>query len=288
MGKILFFLNRYYPICNVIFNQYVLLTSNLTDDLCRFWFRWQGWTAVCSCMIAQSILQVRLYALYFLDKKILFIMVVGFVATSACSAAIMGNVLSKITVRSHLIPGFPFCTPLSFPTYLYAFWIPILAFESLLCGMALFRGFQAFRYRQSVFHAGRQLVTLLLRDSIVYYLVVFVTYLVTLLLWSTSQPGLIEIPVGFAVAMSCIMGNRLILNVRLMKRKMEQSNDADRSVLQLPLTRGAAARNNTPSEVEFAREQITPLSPDSQSEFEWMELKDLERDSIPRRHIVTI
>ena len=60
-------------------------------------------------------------------------------------------------VQSHLIPGLPFCIPIKIPSYLYAFWIPILAFESLLCGMALFRGFQAFRYRRSVFQAGRHL-----------------------------------------------------------------------------------------------------------------------------------
>jgi hypothetical protein len=73
-------------------------------------------------------------------------------------------------VQSHFIPGFTFCIPFGVPDYLYAFWIPILAFESLLCGMALFRGFQAFRYRQSVFQSGQHLVTLLLRDSIVYFL----------------------------------------------------------------------------------------------------------------------
>jgi len=114
-------------------------------------------------------------------------MVVSFLATSACSAVIMGNVLSEVTMQSNSIPGFPFCIPFDVPGYLYAFWIPILAFESLLCGMALFRGFQAFHYRQSVFQSGRHLVTLLLRDSIVYFLIIFITYLSNLLLWSTGQ-----------------------------------------------------------------------------------------------------
>lgn len=152
-------------------------------------------------------------------------MVVSFLATSACSAVIMGNVLSEVRsawpgstrflkycglttstlqVQSNFIPGFPFCIPFDVPSYLYAFWIPILAFESLLCGMALFRGFQAFHYRQSVFQSGRHLVTLLLRDSIVYFLMwatvvfvlspsnnvddsIFITYLTNLLLWSTGQ-----------------------------------------------------------------------------------------------------
>jgi hypothetical protein len=288
MGKILFFLNRYYPLCVVAFNQYTLFTTDLTDELCMIWLRWQGWSALGACMIAEIILQLRLYALYFLDKKVLFFMVVSFLATSACSAFIMGKVLSNFTVQSHLIPGLPFCIPIKIPSYLYAFWIPILAFESLLCGMALFRGFQAFRYRRSVFQAGRHLVTLLLRDSIIYYLVVFVTYLVNLLLWSTGEAGLIEIPAGFTIAMSCVMGNRLILNVRCMKREMEDSIEGEKSIFHLPLTTNDAARNQTPSMVEFVKAPTTPLSPDSQSDFESMEMRDMGRDSPSYGYVMAI
>jgi len=290
MGKVLFFLNRYYPLCIVVFNQYTLFSSILTDELCTNWLRWQGWTGLATCMVAEVILQLRLYALYFLDKKVLLFMVVSFLATSAGSAAIMGNVLSKVTARAHVIPGLPFCVPIDLPDYVYTFWIPILANESLLCGMALFRGFQAFRYRQNVFQSGRHLVTLLLRDSIIYFLIIFVTYLTNLLIWSTGKIGLIEIPAGFTVAMSCVMGNRLILNVRSLKREMEQSIEhRDKSIFHLPLTTNP--RDETPSMVLFARAPTTPLSPDSQSEFEFMEmreLRDMEKDSMPQRHIVTL
>jgi len=244
-------------------------------------------------MIAEIILQLRLYALYFLDKKVLFFMVVSFIATSTCSAFIMGHVLSNFTVQAHVIPDFPFCIPINVPHYLFAFWIPILAFESLLCGMALFRGFQAFRYRQNVLRAGRHLVTLLLRDSIIYYLIVFVAYLTNLLLWSSGQVALIEIPAGFSVAMSCVMGNRLILNVRHMKREMEESIE-EKSIFRLPLTTSDTARNQTPSMVEFARAPPSPphspLSPasETQSDFEFMELRDMRRDSIPEYYIMAI
>jgi len=287
MGKILFFLNRYYPLCIVVFNQYTLFTINLTDELCMAWLRWQGWTGLATCMVAEIILQLRLYALYFLDKKVLLFMVISFLGTSACAAAIMGEVLSNFTVQSHIIPGFPFCIPIKVPNYLFSFWIPILAFESILCGMALFRGFQAFRYRHSVFQSGRHLVTLLLRDSIIYYLIIFVTILTNLLVWSTGQVGLIEIPVGFTVAMSCVMGNRLILNVRQMKRQMEESIEArDKNIFHLPFATNT--RNGTPSMVVFARAPTSPLSPDSQSGFEFVEMQDMGRDTAPPRHIVTI
>lgn len=43
------------------------------------------------------ILQMRLYALYFLNKKVLALMVTTFIVSSASSAVIMGKVLQGIT-----------------------------------------------------------------------------------------------------------------------------------------------------------------------------------------------
>jgi hypothetical protein len=47
------------------------------------------------------ILQMRLYALYFLNKKVLVLMVVGFLIASALSATVMGTVLSGITGQNN-------------------------------------------------------------------------------------------------------------------------------------------------------------------------------------------
>lgn len=229
---------------------------------------------------------------------------------------------TRLEAHSHLIPGLPFCIPMATPDYMYAFWVPILAFESLLCGMALFRGFQAFRYRHSVFESGRHLVTILLRDSIIYYLMfvvllyvlyhliaypsgsVFVAYLINLLFWSNGrvcllslfytclanikpQAGLVEVPVGFTVAMSCVMGNRLILNVRHMKRNMEESiYDREKSILHLPYTTNDANGDKSPSMIIFAQSRSMIVTPDSESEF--IELKDMRRESIPQGHFVAL
>jgi hypothetical protein len=69
------------------------------------------------------------------------------------------------------MPGFAFCVARNTPDYFYAFWIPILAYESLLCGLALFRGFQTFQHSASPFRSGRYLVRILIRDSVLYFLV---------------------------------------------------------------------------------------------------------------------
>jgi len=224
IGKVLFIINRYYTLCSVVFNNYALFTPTLTDSFCLQWFQWQGWTGLIACMIGQIILQVRLYALYYLNKKILALMVIWFIAATVSSAVVMGTTLAVLGARSHIIPGIPFCVPFNVPRHLYAFWIPIIAFESLLCGMALYRGFQGINTRDGsgsgLFRSGRRLVNILVRDSIIFFLVVFAAYATNFLILVFGNDKLIEIPLGFSITMSCVMGNRLILNVRHLHKEI--------------------------------------------------------------------
>ncbi|KAJ7917200.1 hypothetical protein B0H13DRAFT_1995645 [Mycena leptocephala] len=212
MGKALFFIVP-------------LFSPSLTDTVSLRFFRWQGWTGLIACMIAEVILQMRLYALYFLNKKVLALMVTTFIVSSASSAVIMGKVLQGITARAHALPGTTFCVPFGVPDYFFAFWIPIIGFESLLCGLALYRGFQTFRAAGSPFQSGRHLVAILIRDSILYFLVMFATYFTNMLVWVSAPTNLLEIPIAFSVALSCCLGNRMILNVREVNREIQSTKE---------------------------------------------------------------
>ncbi|KAJ7624812.1 hypothetical protein FB45DRAFT_924267 [Roridomyces roridus] len=220
MGKILFIINRYYTLTSVI----PTITDSVRLSVRLHFFRWQGWTGLIACMIAEVILQMRLYALYFLDRRVLALMVTMFIASSATSAAIMGTALSRISAVSSPLPGIiTFCAPSGIPPWFYAFWIPILAFESLMCALALYRGFQTFRASEPAFQSGRHLVAILIRDSVLYFLVMFATYFTNMLIWVSAPMNLIEIPVAFSVALSCCLGNRMIFNVREVNREIKQS-----------------------------------------------------------------
>lgn len=230
IGKCLFIINRYYALCCVIFNNYALFTTTLTDSFCLQWFHWQGWTGLVTCMIAEIILQVRLYALYFLNKRILAIMATGFVASSVASAVILATALSGIKAGSHVLPGLPVCIPIGVPSHLYAFWIPMIVFESFLCGMALYRGFQGVFGGGTLFRSGRHLVDILVKDSIIYFLVVFAAYATNLTVVLFGSNNIKEIPLGFSVAMSCVMGNRLILNVRDLHKALTDTTASENDI----------------------------------------------------------
>lgn len=89
--------------------------------------------------------------------------------------------------------------------------------------------------------------------------------------------------------MSCVMGNRLILNVRHMKRDMEESIEGrEKSILQLPFTANDDEGDRTPSRVVFAqrRSTSTGFATQSQGEIEFIELRDLDKE--PHRHTISL
>ncbi len=78
---------------------------------------------------------------------------------------------NRLAAAPYTPPGTSVCAPSGIPDYFYAFWIPTIAFESLLCGLALFRGFQTFSSDGPLFSSGRRLVSVLIRDSVFYFVV---------------------------------------------------------------------------------------------------------------------
>lgn len=79
------------------------------------------------------------------------------------------KVSQEDVVHAVAIPGGQFCTVSRIPQYTYAFWIPILSFECLLCTLAIMKGIQHFKMDGSYYYTGVRLVDILVQDSILYF-----------------------------------------------------------------------------------------------------------------------
>ncbi|KDR69146.1 hypothetical protein GALMADRAFT_282816 [Galerina marginata CBS 339.88] len=210
---ILFLMNRYYILAALFFDLYVTFSPNITNTVRGQYFHWEGWTGLVAAILAQGILQVRIYALYSLNKKILAVMLICYFACSAVSAW-MWTDLEILIIIAVPIPGGKFCIP-SRAANFYSFWIPVLSFEFMLFFLAVFRGIGEYRLAgSSMFRGGRSLVGILIRDSVFYFLVIAVAYLISLLFWLSAPSGLVEAPVGYSPAMSCVLANRVLFNIR--------------------------------------------------------------------------
>ncbi|KAJ3806355.1 hypothetical protein F5876DRAFT_69019 [Lentinula aff. lateritia] len=187
MGKALFIINRYYSlIATIVINNYGFQ-----------YFHWEGGGGLITCIITETILLMRLYAMYALDKRMLSLMLVGFVLSIASQGAVVGVALKN--VRAYKDTETLLCVPL-LPTFSYSFWIPRLAFETVLCILALIRGFQLQKDEiGETDWSGNDLMRILIRDSIGYYIVMFAIYLMCLVVWITNI-DLAGISFGISVA----------------------------------------------------------------------------------------
>lgn len=68
--------------------------------------------------------------------------------------------------------GISFCAPANLDDvpFFYAFWVPVMLSESLLCALVLLKAFAGWRRASNLLDSGRALVAVLIRDSILYFL----------------------------------------------------------------------------------------------------------------------
>ncbi|KAF8501914.1 hypothetical protein JB92DRAFT_2975293 [Gautieria morchelliformis] len=91
-------------------------------------------------------------------------------------------------------------------------WLPAFGFETILVTIMLYKGL---RSRDSLRGLNSPLLNVIVRDSIIYFLVIFVALLVNCLVWGLSpQTFNVELSGCWTIAASCAFGSRLLLNIR--------------------------------------------------------------------------
>ncbi|KAL5505052.1 hypothetical protein ACEPAH_7715 [Sanghuangporus vaninii] len=91
-------------------------------------------------------------------------------------------------------------------------WVAELAFDSIVFIATLSRTFIIYRrHRQG---AAIPLIKIMMRDGIIYFLVIFVANVVTMVLFITLPPDLKAVNASFSTLITSLMVSRLILNLR--------------------------------------------------------------------------
>ncbi|KAF9549178.1 hypothetical protein CPC08DRAFT_339187 [Agrocybe pediades] len=205
------------------FGTYGLFSPHLTNRVSLGFIRWEMFTAFCSTMLAEGVLQIRIYALYGRDKRVLSVMVLFYVITTAIAAWAITTDMIQATSVVIALPGVMVCDFPALSKHTFGLWLPPLAFESGLCIMVLYKGYQTFKYT-AVKNRTVALIEILVRDSVMYYLILSMLYTACFVVWLTEPAPYLEIPGATAVAMSCILGSRMIFNLREAAVKRQTSS----------------------------------------------------------------
>ncbi|OCB86731.1 hypothetical protein A7U60_g6190 [Sanghuangporus baumii] len=210
----------------------------------RVWIRFQWIAGSLIGLMAHLTLELRLYAMFNKSKKILVLLVVGTTAVASCMFGLLIEILQEEEGEKHVTPELSayidahhlclgtvefinlgeapelhMCVKTNVPYLVRIFWIPILAGEALLVSLAVYKGLQTQMQlpNQNEWWSERApygFLRFLVRDSVLFFLMVSAPFLATELVWVIAGSDYIEVPVGFAIASSSIWSQRLLLNIR--------------------------------------------------------------------------
>ncbi|KDQ56074.1 hypothetical protein JAAARDRAFT_36864 [Jaapia argillacea MUCL 33604] len=124
------------------------------------------------------------------------------------------------------------CVVTHFPTDVIGTWISMMVFEGILFFLALYKTvLHLFRINHTWTRNGA--VEVLVRDNILYFLIIFSIYCLTVIAWFALPIIWIEILSSLNIAMTCTLGCRLILNIREVSYQHEQCVNTEEIEFQL-------------------------------------------------------
>jgi len=179
---------------------------------CARFFHGQNTSIAVQMITTHVILELRLYAMYGRNRKILALLVFLISAEATVMGVLFGVMRPGLVGTNNPAEGVFICAdgdPLDGAHWTMYYWVAVLFIESCLLSLALY---QAWLHR-SKSHGGG-LMRALTRDSVIYFVLIFWIYLANLVLWAKNRITLNELGVSYSLVISVILANRLMIGVR--------------------------------------------------------------------------
>ncbi|KZO91686.1 hypothetical protein CALVIDRAFT_567999 [Calocera viscosa TUFC12733] len=228
-SKVLFFLSRYGTLGILLFDLYVALNGGTSDNLYvrivasidhgaqTTQLHNMVLLPIVECaVIIEAVLIFRIYAMYHGEKKIMYLLGGLFVCQLTGMAYVLQAGCRGLRAIAEPLPGVHECTITSTISYEYAYWAALLLFETLLFYLSMRKAYEhirqyTFRFEELVL--SRRVGEVLIRDGVMYFPFIFLSYLVNLVLFAVSPQYLAQVAPHAALALRSVLTNRLLLNV---------------------------------------------------------------------------
>ncbi|KAK0478730.1 hypothetical protein IW261DRAFT_1564806 [Armillaria novae-zelandiae] len=174
------------------------LTDVMRSCTCTFYLRWLSVNLTVQNAVVQGILVLRVWALYQGNKALHFF-----------STSSLDYLAESVDVER--VVALPGCYADSLPSIIAGYWITPLVIESYLFIMVAFRAFVYWKAGES----SPAILNLMARDSTIYFAIIFVLLLGNLLMFLLGPPFLSSLLLNPLSAASCILGSRMLLNLRV-------------------------------------------------------------------------
>ncbi|KAF8639811.1 hypothetical protein AX17_001070 [Amanita inopinata Kibby_2008] len=112
----------------------------------------------------------------------------------------------------HSPSGSTQCIPKIVPAYSAVLWAPAFIFEIIFVSLAVRIAIKHARYNRLL--AKDRTWEGFMYDSIVYFVITMAAFIGNAVSWTILPPEWHRLPLGFCVVSTCVIGNRLVLNLR--------------------------------------------------------------------------
>ncbi|KAI0644597.1 hypothetical protein C8Q79DRAFT_912651 [Trametes meyenii] len=213
--KFAFLWHRYFGLLCVMWRVISDSETGLRLGSCSFWFYWETWGYCAVLFTTEAVLLLWIYVVYNKNRLILAIMGVCYIAEVAGVLTILSVSFQHLEAVAFGVLGAQYCVMGRLPKIFELLWVPILAYDTLLLLLFVYRGCRStLACNRKTTYGHDNLLDMVYKHSLLNFLAIFGTYMACAIIWLTGRISLYQIPVGFALALSLTNCTRLLLNIR--------------------------------------------------------------------------
>ncbi|KAG1857558.1 hypothetical protein C8R48DRAFT_716940 [Suillus tomentosus] len=213
----LYFTTRYWGDAISIISAILFMGSTFSVNTCRILFHFQSYGPFVPVWATQTIMQLRIYAMYRKSNKILAFTGVFFVLEIAAICTVLAlNFDHALTYTNEAIPGLlNMCATSTINRSFTAIYVPIFCFELLLFVLAIFVVLKHMKNTRTI--AGKRLhntMATLVKYNTIYFFVEMAGCGIATTLYLGLPSIYLEITNSVLIATTIILGSRLVLGTR--------------------------------------------------------------------------
>lgn len=208
-SRALYMICRYWTLVNLILDNAVMAASKPSLKLCFIWYQWFIAAGIPTVIVTGIILLLRIYAMYGCNRKLLYVLLVLFIARCITELVLLFMTGSRMQ-SVPLPPGYVGCFGVNSEPFKYAYWIPTITFESILFLLAIYKSIEIARENTTT----PNLMYILIRDSVIFYGGMFAVVMTNCLVWAVGRPTLFSAFPSTLFSIGSILACRMLLNVQ--------------------------------------------------------------------------
>ncbi|KZV78504.1 hypothetical protein EXIGLDRAFT_847476 [Exidia glandulosa HHB12029] len=208
--KALFIWNRYFYLAFVAVDLTFSLQNTFPDHVCKIWGDLCPILIVISSASIEFLLSYRVWALY-QKTRVITIVLIGIFVVEMTAVVVLSTVtILREGVLSRPGPFLAGCFPTNIPHWFWTVFIPPAVASALLFFLTAAKTVQTVGTCRNV----APLMTLFLRDGVVYFAFISITLSINIILFLVARPALASAGVGFCYTIPPLFTTRILLNVR--------------------------------------------------------------------------